>query len=238
MNGLLDYTKAFLGYGNLSAPVWFIGLEEGGGQDLAEIEQRVRAWERRGAEPVEDLAGFHREIGVTRFFDGRRPVLQRTWNALMKTLQAYRAAPADAETRRRLQSNEFGATDGPVALLELLPLPSKDKISWIYAPLADQIPMLASRKTYETAMRPIRIQRLRTIIEQHSPRVVVCYGLSELNSWQSIVREPQKEQRIGKHRCILHIAADTSTVLVPHPGNARSTDFWEQLGSTLREASR
>lgn len=238
MNGLSEFTSQFLGYGNLSAPIWFVGLEEGGGQDLAEIEQRVLAWERRGAQLVEDLAGYHREIGVTWFFDGPRPVLQRTWCALMKTLQAYRTAPADADTLRQLQGGVFGASNGSVALLELLPLPSKDKSSWIYSSLAYGMPMLESRASYEAAMRPQRIERLRSLIAQHAPQVVICYGMSELPAWKAIVGGELTEQRLGKHRCLLHAGATTISAIVPHPGNARSSVFWESLGSMLRGIAR
>ncbi|MCU0617526.1 MAG: hypothetical protein MUD17_10670, partial [Gemmatimonadaceae bacterium] len=138
---------------------------------MTEIEQRVGAWKQRGSRSVEDLAEYHRSIGVTRFFDGPRPVLQRTWRALMLMLQAYRSAPTDIDTLRRLQAREFGAAHGPAALLELLPLPSPSKTSWIYAPLAGDIPMLESRARYEATMRPRRIQQLRSVIQEHAPQV-------------------------------------------------------------------
>jgi hypothetical protein len=234
MNGLEAFTETFFGYGNLAAPIWFIGLEEGGGKDLAEIEQRLRTWERRGASTTEDLAGFHRDIGVTRFFDGPRPALQKTWSALMKALQAYRQRPADTDTLRQLQASEFGAKNGLAALLELLPLPSKDKSSWIYSSFSASIPMLASRAKYEATMRPQRIATLRALIAEYRPRAVICYGMSELRAWESLIDARFSEQRLGKHRCLLNFGASTLSAVVPHPGNARSSEFWQMLGATLR----
>lgn len=234
---LTAFTNRFLGYGNLAAPIWFIGLEEGGGQDLLEIERRVTAWRRRGSKPTEYLAGFHRDIGVTRFFDPPRPVLQRTWCALMKTLQAYRGAPLLGDALRQLQAGAFGAGNGAAALLELLALPSKDKQSWIYTALANQLPILASRATYEAATRPSRIQTLRTLVAEHSPAVVVCYGMSEQTAWRGIIGAPLGEMQIGKHRCLFHRSEEMMSAVVPHPGNARSSAFWIELGETLRVAT-
>lgn len=234
ISGLVDFTDQFLGYGNLTAPIWFVGLEEGGGEDLTEIEQRVHAWAQRGSRPVEDLAAYHRSIGVTRFFDGPRPVLQRTWRALMLMLQAYRTAPTDTEALRQMQARDFGASDGPMALLELLPLPSRSKTSWIYEPLARDIPMLESRARYEATMRPRRIRQLRSLIAQHTPQVLVCYGMSERPAWEAIIHGILEEHRIGKHGCLIQQTGTTTSAIVPHPGMARSNDFWTALGATLR----
>jgi hypothetical protein len=63
----------------------------------------------------------------------------------MLMLQAYRTAPADTEALRQLQARDFGASDGPVALLELLPLPSQSKTSWMYEPIARETSPCSSR---------------------------------------------------------------------------------------------
>ncbi len=68
-----------------------------------------------------------------------------SWRALMLMLQAYRTAPADTEALRQLQARDFGASDGPVALLELLPLPSQSKTSWMYEPIARETSPCSSR---------------------------------------------------------------------------------------------
>lgn len=119
-------------------------------------------------------------------------------------------APTDADTLRRLQAREFGASDGPVALLELLPLPSRSKTSWIYAPLMRDIPMLESRARYEATLRPRRIRQLRSLIAEHSLQVLVCYGMSERTAWEAVVGGQLNEQRIGKHRCLMHMGGATT----------------------------
>ncbi len=39
------YMTGFYGYGSPSAPFWFIGIEEGGGASLHEVERQIRCWD-------------------------------------------------------------------------------------------------------------------------------------------------------------------------------------------------
>lgn len=89
---LLDaFTQRFAGYGNAQAPVWFIGMEEGSGQSLAELRRRVEAWAERGCRTLEDLPSYHHAIGLPRHFVSPWP-LQRTWTPLLRFLLAWRGA--------------------------------------------------------------------------------------------------------------------------------------------------
>jgi hypothetical protein len=36
-----QFAHNFLGYGNLESPIWFIGMEEGGGNTKEEIKSRL-----------------------------------------------------------------------------------------------------------------------------------------------------------------------------------------------------
>ena len=42
---ILKFAHNFFGYGNLSSNLWFIGMEEGGGNSFTEIETRLSMWE-------------------------------------------------------------------------------------------------------------------------------------------------------------------------------------------------
>ena len=42
----------------------FIGMEEGGGNSLVEINNRLNTWVLRGERELEDLAQYHTEIGL------------------------------------------------------------------------------------------------------------------------------------------------------------------------------
>lgn len=62
-----DFIQKFRGYGSYEAPWWFIGMEEGGGNDEVELASRLSAWDKRGRLELEDIAEYHREFGVTKF---------------------------------------------------------------------------------------------------------------------------------------------------------------------------
>lgn len=63
----------FLGYGQLEAPIWFLGMEEGGGGEARLlIQSRLNR--------VEDLRDAHVKLGITKHHEGKRilqPVLEQ-----------------------------------------------------------------------------------------------------------------------------------------------------------------
>src|SRR5713226_7016665 len=82
---LTAFINHFYGYGNYDAKYWFVGMEEGGGNDFTEIVKRINAWDSRGRKELEDVAEYHKAIGITRLFD-ERPRLQTTWNKMIRIL--------------------------------------------------------------------------------------------------------------------------------------------------------
>jgi hypothetical protein len=210
------FIERFFGYGTWSAPVWFIGMEEGGGSSLAEVETRIETWRARGANELENLAEFHRAIGVTRHFGGR-PALQRTWAKLIHVLFGLRGEVADTERVRIYQATRLGRHGGETALIELLPLPSPSTRDWLYREISD-IPYLATRESYRQHVAPLRVWRLRERIAQHRPQVVIFYGVAYRDWWSRIEGEP-----------------GTKFVTIPHPASYGMTnqDFYD-LGAAIR----
>jgi hypothetical protein len=234
VNALAAYIDTFLGYGRLSAPLWFMGMEEGGGRDVAELSRRVCAWDARGGHSCEDLSGYHRAIGITEFFDEGRPRLQPTWCALMKALQAWRGRPIDTRTLHSLQTTEWGAIDGPVALLELLPLPAPTTDDWPYPELAAQMPALRDRTSYLAHVLPARTQRYEELVQQYQPAAVVCYGIGYLRHWESVFGVPLEPIRIDGRRCFGGRSGCTRVLVVPHPARANANTLWRAIGLHLR----
>jgi hypothetical protein len=237
MHALGEFIDTFVGYGNLRAPLWFFGMEEGGGRDVAELLLRVNSWDVRGRQACEDLAGYHRAIGVTKFFGENRPRLQPTWTALMKALQARREGPTDPASLRMIQATEFGAHDGPVALLEMLPLPSPSLGSWPYSELANLVPYLRDRASYVANVLPARVQRLGRLVQQHEPAAVVCYGLSYTEYWSSVFAVPLEAVTLAERRCLSGRVGRTQVLVAPHPARANATKLWEAIGLQLRESA-
>ncbi|MCG6156742.1 hypothetical protein [Rubinisphaera margarita] len=161
----LNHLLNFIGYGSLSASIWFLGMEEGGG---GEANLRVRLQ----FEPVEDLERAHRLLGVTKFHAGR-PVIQRTWRAMSYLMLRLQNRPADREAIRAYQAQELGRFEGDSLLVELMPIPKPRIGRWDYEEL---LPQFASREDYYRTVKPDRVQLLRELMEQHEPRLVVGYG--------------------------------------------------------------
>ena len=178
---LADYMQRFFGYGSWQAKYWFVGMEEGGGSGLDEVEARLRSWDARGRPDLDDLYEFHRAARLMKWFTSDAP-LQRTWNQLMRAVLVAEGRNAEKPARAAYQRMRLGRRDGETALLELLPLPSKNVGSWIYGSIA-ALPQLRSRDTYMSSTRPIRLAALRRKIDEHSPHAVVFYG--NRREWRS-----------------------------------------------------
>ncbi|MCA9909957.1 MAG: hypothetical protein KC519_14970, partial [Anaerolineae bacterium] len=82
---LKRFMHGFYGYGNLHAPFWFVGMEEGGGKSFDEIATRLRVWQMRGEKLTEDVMDYHVDIGMPDFFYDKIK-LQPTWAKLIRVL--------------------------------------------------------------------------------------------------------------------------------------------------------
>jgi hypothetical protein len=133
LNGypLSEFIENFYGYGNYDGDYWFIGKEEGGGNTLNEIQERLSLWERRGKRELEDIADYHIALGDKRYFT--HPfAIQSTWNKLIRMVLAVQQEPQTTDMVRTYQREKLGRLDGDTCLLELLPLPSRSTGEWIY----------------------------------------------------------------------------------------------------------
>jgi len=175
--------NTFFGYGTWNAPIWFVGMEEGGGNDLAEIQRRLEAWNLRGRRELEDLVSYHRDIGVTRHI-GEKPSLQSTWSKLVRVLFGMANLPPHRESIRKYQGLSFGREAGTTSLVELLPLPSPGLDKWFYG--TSELPFLRTRDIYRDHVRPFRAEAIRRRILESRPKVVAFYGLTYLQYWSNV----------------------------------------------------
>jgi hypothetical protein len=233
IDALEAYMASFAGYGGLRAPLWFVGMEEGGGRDVEELTRRVETWDARGRQRLEDLADYHRAIGMSHHFEAPFP-LQRTWGPLARVLQAALGASTDHPALRRVQTTQLGAHGGGAALLELLPLPAPDTESWPYAALATNLPALRDRAAYRTTYEPARLAMLRGLIREGGPRAVVCYGLGYRDAWTALAGAPLRPVTIAERRCYVGEGAGPMFLAVPHPvAHGGTNRFWEAVGSVV-----
>ena len=120
---LAEFADSFFGYGDYRGRVWFVGMEEGGGDSFEELNRRFDVWRERGKQELEDLPAYSRLVGVGRWFEDR-PKLQSTWSKLIRLYLSAYETPSGTDAVREFQRARLGRQDGDIALLELLPLPS------------------------------------------------------------------------------------------------------------------
>ncbi|MBY5988543.1 hypothetical protein [Roseovarius atlanticus] len=232
-NLLLEYAANFYGYGDLSAPIWFIGMEEGGGGKDT-VEKRLEAWERRGRRAVEDLADYHEAMGVGHLTTGKNVKLQSTWAKLIYFQMSAEGAKPDREAVRDFQASTWGRDSSKTCLLELMPLPKRKASCWQYDEWTD-IPELWSRELYFAHFAATRAQGLKTLIQENKPKIIVFYGKSGGFSchWPWIAGVKLEHwQKAGTWRELT--SGDQKFIIAPHPTAHHSTnETWARAGAEV-----
>lgn len=171
---LTDYCNTFLGFGSWEVPVWFIGIEEAGGKNLEDVENRLRAWDDRGRKPLEDAPQFYPASGNI-LWHGTNAEIQPTWRQLIRMLLLAQGKSDTDSIIRNYQRSQLGCENGETCLMELFPLPSPNIEVWNYTQWTT-LAWLQTRKNYAREMRAKRENELRRQITEHEPRVVIFYG--------------------------------------------------------------
>lgn len=224
-----DKLLSFIGYGNLDAPVWFIGMEEGGGG-----EENLRR--RLKFEQIEDLKRAHQILGITKHhFPPFK--LQPTWGTMCKIMLVLQGNEPSRDNQRLFQANKLGRFGGKTFLPELLPLPSPGKNKWGYEKL---FPDFSKRRDYEDVVRPDRISLLKKIIIEHQPHLTICYGKGDWDHYRLLFPDVSWKKE-GPFLQSMH--ANTFVFLTPHfvshqMGNVRINLLCEKIISLSKEAAK
>jgi hypothetical protein len=220
------FMTTFFGYGSWTAPIWFIGMEEGWGSTVAEVTRRLAAWERRGERELEELVEYHRAIGVTRHLDDHAP-LQPTWAKMIHVLLAARKLPSDVEAVRAFQMRNFGRDDGATCIVELLPLPSPNVRSWLYSEWG--LEHLRDRKTYRQHLIPRRVASIRARVSSYRPTAVVFLGMSYLKHWQEIAGTP-----LNVRESVAVADGETIYIAALHPASrGTASSYFRAIGDLI-----
>ena len=240
-NGKLDdalleeFMTGFYGYGDWDAKVWFVGMEEGGGKDIAEIDKRLRTWEQLGKNELVDVCVYLSTIGVAKFFDLNKPVLQRTWGNLIRLLLSLQdKLPLNSNSIKGYQASEWGRSSGETCLIELYPLPSPSTRDWKYAEWSS-LPCLVNRTVYHYSLFKERADFIRLKIETHKPSKVIFYGSVYNNLWEGVIR--------GKFAAVESLKlwqagnAHTDFYIIRHPvAHGLTTAYFEDIGRYIRNS--
>ncbi len=212
----------FIGYGNLDAPVWFIGMEERG-------HGEERLMRRLKFKRVEDLARAHRILGIAKHHYPPFK-LQPTWRTMCKVMLRLVDISPTEENLKTYQASFLGRSGSATLLTELLPIPTPSHRKWEYASL------FRDRETYEADVRPVRIKMLRRLIEKHQPALVICYGRGDWKYYEELFPQAEWEDnapfRIGRAR---EMRIFLTPHLVPYQmGEARVTKLCRLIIGLLR----
>ncbi len=231
-NTLELYMKNFFGYGTWSADVWFIGMEEGGGNTLNEIKSRINSWDKRGQKKLEDLFEYHKCIIDKPKFFGDSPVLQSTWSKLIRIFLSFNGRPSDTGDVREYQSKKWGRCNGETCLLELFPLPSPSTNQWLYQEYSF-LPFLINRTSYKHYLFKDRSEAIRSKFKEYKPSKVIFYGIGYKEYWEGLVGKIF----IKNDNPVLYTttASGISFYIIPHPvaKGMKSGDF-ENIGRYIK----
>lgn len=202
-DNLRHWLNHFYGYGTWNAPVWFVSYEDGGGdlpEDVAEKLHYFAGTHPHAAEPtlcdIRELynhtalriAGPKGETYKT-LFDyrfGSQALLNGVWKNLIAFTYAYRELPQPELLT--YQKNSFATKNE--ALIKLYPLPAPHNHAWYYAWLdMPQFPFLKRRESYESYLYPDRVQQIIGNMLQHKPKLVLMYGMNNINALKESVRQ-------------------------------------------------
>jgi len=177
----------FMGYGNLEAPVWFIGPEERLLEDTEKgIVQHLET--RRSFERVECLRSVHIHKLKELTFHRPEPKPQKTWKPMCWIMLwlANRDPKRSTSDALDYQRCHLGVTGGKTFLTELLPLPKKGIRPCDWPVLYSREFGFQSLEDYRARVLPCRLEMLRALVERYSPPAIVCYGKASWGDYEKL----------------------------------------------------
>lgn len=220
---LRDYMHHFYGYGSWDAPLWLVGMEEGGDATESGLAARLAAWD--GTDALADLHTIHRNLRDVPWF-GDRPVIQPTWGKLIRIALAAAGEEITTESIRPFQAERLGRTGEishwSTAVIELFPLPAASVKHWPYSALG--LPELTTRDRYRDHLRALRIRSIRDHLHASNgaPRAVIFYGKAYRKEWEQIAGHSfTRGPETGIETCA---SARTLFILTRHPAARGATN--------------
>ncbi len=227
---LRAYAQSFYGYGNYQGKWWLVGLEEGGGETVDDLDWRIKTWASRGRRELDDVSVFDSSPAHGKWFTARPP-LQPTWRKLIRMMLVADGRPTDDDSIRVFQGAKLGRLGADNCLLELLPLPSRSVGEWIYGEITG-LPELKTRDAYRERFEPRRIAHIRSRIAEHAPCVVVFYSRDRRVLWGQIAGASFKPSGLADLDIV--VTPKTIYALTTHPTRRGVTNaYFEEAGRVL-----
>ena len=237
---LSEYINTFYGYGDWGrAKFWFVGIEEGGGNEIENIQSRLNSWVKLGKTELLDCYEHHCNMGS--FTDANQGKLHtQTWTKLIITKLNTANSDFSTSSILNIQLKDWGSLKSDNLLIELLPLPSPGIGTWSYrdkgwVDLKSSLSFLQDRVSYESEVTPKRVEHIKARIAEHKPKVVLFYGSSKKRYWNQIADMTNVSPTcIFKKYKIRHLKQDgTLFIQCPQPKYVWAYDFWVNLGKEI-----
>ena len=182
--------EKFIGYGNIEAPLVFIGMEEGLAKPAAldpNVLRQDMLW-RSTFERVMDAKEAHTGLadGPALFSD--TPRRQQTWRAISDVMLHYNGQTLGSKAERSKARKEYrplavGRSVANSLLIELLPYPSNDRKTWLYP---DRFP---TRAAYVAAILPERVKLISEELGRYQRDAIICYGQGDWPTFKLLFPE-------------------------------------------------
>jgi len=163
-----------IGYGNPSAPVWFVGAEEGLGGKMSTTEREANLAARATWEPVMDMLEAHRMLQEGGGYI--RDLIDRSgstgvWRIMARIARAFEGAVnfENAEKAAEYVRDRLGRAAGSTFLTEISPFPAA--LSKQPRELRD----FPDKRLINEALQRRRSEQMR-LLREHQPGVLICYG--------------------------------------------------------------
>ena len=209
---------SFIGYGDLSAPIWFLGMEEAGGGE-ENLRYRLRF------DSIEDLYLGHKKLGITKHHEDKR-LIQPTWRGMCVIMLALRGIDVNREEIRNYQSQHLGRFGDETFLLELMPIPKPNVSAWGYEGF---LPQFDDIDDYYKKILPQRIKIIKKLVDQFSPKVVIGYGKSYWNNYQRLF----KGRKFNIDEPYMACAGKPFVILAPHFTSRLMNNRFKELADMI-----
>ena len=224
--------RTFWGYGNLDAPTWFVGMEEGLEPDATLVHLAERFRVAHSKTTTDMRRGMEHVYGHTRWFNADARV-QPTWKYPIALYLYFKLGRLPAkEEILNFQALKLGDSEERETMnVELMPLPSNKahERTWLYGTLG--IPGLSTRSEYLATYKPERVQKLRELFHTHKPKLAIFYSLTYLPDWTAVIGSEPEEITKG-----MYFAKTNSTAccIIPQSASfgmsyARLYEFAEKI---------
>ena len=198
----------FYGYGSWDAKIWFIALEEAGGDLPEEAADKFNYFYKAHHTPgtqstLCDIRALYKQVLFrgdgpraelfTTMHDYRfgssRSVLHGLWKNLIAFTHGYRNEPLPDLLTYQKKSLAVPSRHRE-ALINLYPLPAHNH-AWYYSwlDLPPQFGFLKTRALYYSHLQERRVAHILSRIREHKPDVVLMYGMDNINGLKSQVQQ-------------------------------------------------